>query len=92
MALTYEQFMVKTKAEKVANQIIVGIKNNRKIVGTYKGGVFTLNDEGKKFVAEMNAPKEEPVAEEKPKRTRRKKEVLETPETDAELERLLLED
>lgn len=93
MSLTYEQFMAKTGAEKVAGQLIVGKKSTRKLVGTYKNGIFNLNDEGKKYLAELDAPQEEPVVQEKPKRGRRKKEVVETVvEDDAELERLLLQD
>lgn len=92
MALTYEQFMAKTKAEKVAGQLIVGRKAERKLVGTYKGGVFSLNDEGKKYLAQLDIPKEEPVVEEKPKRGRKKKEVVETIEPDADFEQLLLAD
>lgn len=93
MSLTYEQFMAKTGAQKVAGQLIVGKKATRKLVGTYKNGIFNLNDDGKKYLAELDAPQEEPVVQEKPKRGRRKKEVVETVvEDDAELEQLLLQD
>ena len=96
MALTYEQFMAKTNAEKVAGQLIVGPLGGRIIAGTYKNEVFTLTEEGRKFLAAMDAPQADDVdfvetVEVKPKRTRRKK-VVENPESDLAFEELLLED
>jgi hypothetical protein len=93
MALTYEQFMAKTGAQKVAGQLIVGKKANRKLVGTYKNSIFNLNDEGKKYLAELDAPVEEPVVQEKPKRGRRKKEApVEEVTVDEELASLLADE
>lgn len=92
MSLTYEQFRAKTGAQKVAGQLIVGIKSDRKVVGTYKNGIFNLNEDGKKYLAGLDATQEKPVAQEKPKRGRRKKEVVESDDASAELEKLFLED
>ena len=97
MSLTYEQFMAKTNAEKVAGQLIVGPLGGRIIAGTYKNEVFTLTEEGRKFLAAMDAPQADDVdfvetVEVKPKRTRRRKEVVEAVEDDVELEQLLAEE
>ena len=99
MALTYEQFMAKTNAEKVAGQLIVGPLGGRIIAGTYKNEVFTLTEEGRKFLAAMDAPQAddvdfvETVAEEKPKRGRRKKEApVEEATVDEELASLLADE
>ena len=96
MAFTLQEFLAKTKAEKVAGQLIVGIKKQRVVVGTVKDGVFTINEEGKAYLAQLDAPMETPVeapapVEEKPKtRGRKKKEVVETnDDVDEELNKLL---
>jgi len=92
MSVTYEEFMAQTGAEEVGGQIIVGIRGNRKVVALREKGAFNLTDEGKKYWATR---KDVTTVEEKPKRGRRKKdatEVSELPESDEELERLLLEE
>jgi hypothetical protein len=88
MGISYQDFLQKTKAERVVGQLIVGTKGDRKIVGTYKAGVFTITEEGKAYLASMAAPA--PVVEEKPKRSRKKAE--EVVEVDDDLEKLLTED
>ena len=91
MAFTLQEFLAKTKAEKVAGQLIVGTKKERAVVGTVKDGVFTINEEGKAYLAKLDAPVETPAVEDKPKtRGRKKKEAVETTDdVDAELDKLL---
>jgi len=75
MALSYEQFMEATGAELVAGNIIVGIMSERKKVGALgDDGVFSLNDDGKALVEQIEA-----APAEKATRGRKKAEV----ETDA---------
>ena len=68
MTMTIEKFIKLTNAEEVAGNLIVGIMSTRKIVGSVTDGVFSFNDEGKKIIEELEAPKEavEVVAEAKP--------------------------
>jgi hypothetical protein len=90
MAISYQEFLAKTKAERVAGQLIVGIMGKRQVVGTYKGGVLNLTDAGKEYLANL----EPEVVEEKPKKTRKKNVAVqeEVINTDADLEKLLAED
>ena len=96
MALTLQEFLAKTKAEKVAGQLIVGTKKERVVAGSVKNGVFTISEEGKAYLAKLDTPAEVSVqakveVEEKPKtRGRKKKEVEEVrDDVDDELNKLL---
>lgn len=78
MALSYEQFMEATGAELVAGNIIVGIMSERKKVGSLgDDGVFSLNDDGKALVEQIEAA---PV--EKATRGRKKAEAEAPAETE----------
>jgi hypothetical protein len=93
MALTYEQFINKTGAKRVAGQLILGSLGSRFVAGFRKNGVFIITFEGEEYLANMeNAVPEVPVVEEKPKRGRRKKEIVESLEPDVDFGQLLLED
>jgi hypothetical protein len=60
MALSYEQFMEASGAELVAGNIIVGAMSTRRKVGSLgDDGVFSLNDEGKVLLEQIeSAPAE----------------------------------
>lgn len=74
MAISYSEFLAKTGAEEVCDQLIVGVGPTRRMVGFVKEGTFTITDEGQELLAELEgtpAPKrrkkadaaEEPAAE-----------------------------
>jgi hypothetical protein len=93
MNITYEEFMAKTGAEKVAGQLIVGGIGEKFVAGLRKDGVFVLTPEGEEYLAKLGGTQvEAPVVEEKPKRGRRKKEDVQSTEVDDDLEALLTED
>jgi len=81
MAMSFEQFMEASGAEYVAGNIIRGIMADRKIIGTYDGGKFQLNEDGQLLLEELEA---DIAGQPRPAR-RRKNEVVEAPaETVAE--------
>jgi hypothetical protein len=55
MAMTFEQFMEASGSEYVAGNIIRGIMADRKIIGTYDGGKFQLNEDGQLLLEELEA-------------------------------------
>jgi hypothetical protein len=72
MAMSFEEVIEKTGADVVGGQLIVGILENRKMIGFMENGAFTITEEGKEYLAAL----------EKPKATRKKKEAepVEAPE------------
>jgi len=93
MKITHEEFVAKTGAKKVAGQYILGAIGKRFVAATRKDGMFSLTPEGEEYLAKLGAPEPQaPVVEEKPKRGRRKKEVVESVEVDKDFEALLAED
>jgi len=80
MALSYEQFMEASGAELCAGNIIVGIMGERKKVGSLgDDGVFSLNDDGKALLEQIEA-----APAEKATRTRKKAETADAPAEAAE--------
>lgn len=75
MAMTFDQFMEASGAEYVAGNIIRGIMADRKIIGTYDGGKFQLNEEGQILLEELEA---DAAGAPRPVR-RRKVEAVDTP-------------
>jgi hypothetical protein len=77
MAISYQEFLKKTNAEEVCDQLIVGVGPTRKMIGFVKDGSFTITDEGHALLAELDGQ-----TAEAPKR-RRKSETEDKPEVDA---------
>jgi hypothetical protein len=75
MAWSFEEVIEKTGADVVGGQLIVGILENRKMIGFMENGAFTITEEGKEYLAALD----------KPKATRKKKEVEITPVPDEEV-------
>lgn len=75
MAMSFEQFMEASGAEYVAGNIIRGIMADRKIIGTYDGGKFQLNEDGQLLLEELEA---DIAGQPRPAR-RRKAEAAEVP-------------
>jgi DNA-binding PadR family transcriptional regulator len=93
MSITCEEFMAKTGAKKVAGQYILGDIGKRFVAATRKEGVFSLTPEGEEYLAKLGTPEPQaPAIEEKPKRGRKKKEVVEEVSVDEDFEALLAED
>ena len=66
MALSYEQFMEASGAELCAGNIIVGIMSDRKKVGSLgDDGVFSLNDDGKALLDQIESAPAEKAARKK---------------------------
>ena len=71
MAMTIEEFVEKSGAEVVAGNVIVGITDTRKIVGSIENGSFNLNEDGQAILkaleenkpdaASVRAPKKRPT-------------------------------
>lgn len=56
MSLSYEQFVAATSAELVGGNLIVGAAAGRKKVGSLSDdGVFSLTDEGRELIAQIEA-------------------------------------
>ena len=68
MAMTIEEFVEKSGAEVVAGNVIVGITNTRKIVGTIENGSFNLNEDGQAILKALEEGKPDAPAARAPKK------------------------
>jgi len=53
MSLSYDEVVALTNAESVGGHLIVGIMENRILIGKDENGVFSLTDEGKAYIEEL---------------------------------------
>lgn len=84
MALTYQEYIAKTGCQLVCDQLVSGFPHH-KVLGSIRGGLFSLTDDGKELLAQIEGSVEVAAEEPaEPKTRRRRKAEVEEVETPAE--------
>lgn len=66
--VSINEFITRSGAELVAGNLIVGLMEDRRIIGTVGDGTYFLNDEGHKVLRAMEQGDPNPVKPKAPKR------------------------